>query len=275
VGGSLVARRRGRVNLAEYTALEPAGDGRWRGTVSKDWWIERGPFGGYLSALMVRAMIDAVGDPGRPPRSFTVHFVDAPGEGPLDVLASVERAGGSSTTLTLRLEQEGRPLALALGACAAWRDGEPEWADVAMPEVAPPEQCPELPHVNGAPGFHRRLGIRWAGGGAIGAPAERARNLAWLRLEPPVAMDHLAVTALSDGWMPAAFSKLGHFAVVPTTDLTIHFRSPLPVDAEWLLGDYRSHFSAGGAWEEDGELWTPDGRLVAQSRQLAIIRDRR
>ena len=63
----------------------------------------------------------------------------------------------------------------------------------------------------------------------------------------------------------------GRFAGAPTLDLTIHFRAPV-ASGEWVLADYRSRFSAGGVWEEDGELWAPDGTLLAQSRQLALIR---
>ena len=96
-----------------------------------------------------------------------------------------------------------------------------------------------------------------------------------MRLKERGPLDHLAVTAMSDGWMPAAFSKLGRFVIVPTFDLTIHFRSPLPAPGEYLLAEYRSAVSAGGAWEEDGELWAQDGTLVAQSRQLAMMRERR
>ena len=261
------------MTLAADTALEPLGDGRWRGEVSERWWIERGPFGGYLSGFLVRAMMAAAGDPERPPRSLTVHFLDAPRAGPIEVRAVTERVGRSSTALSLRLEQDGTPMALALGACAAWREGEPEWADARPPDVPGHDACEPVRRLEGAPRFQRCFDIRFAAGGFPGHPSEEARNVAWLRL-PGEPLDHLSVTAMSDGWLPAAFSKLGRFAIVPTFDLTIHFRAQLPPRGEWLLADYRSRVSAGGSWEEDGELWAQDGTLVAQSRQLAMMRAR-
>ena len=263
------------MTLERDTALSRNGDGRFRGEVSEDWWIERGPFGGYLAAFLVRAMLAVLDDPQRPPRSLSVHFVDAPVAGPVEVEVGVERAGRSSTALSLRLEQDGRPIALALAGAAAWRDGEPEWADLRPPAAPAPEDCPEVPRVTGAPRFQQRFELRWVDGGWPGNPSERAHHVSWMRLKEGGPLDHLAVTAMSDGWLPAAFSKLGRFVIVPTLDLTIHFRAPLPAPGEWLLAEYRSGFSAGGAWEEDGELWTQDGTLVAQSRQLAMMRERR
>ena len=167
-----------RVTLRADTELSRNGDGRFRGEVSEAWWIERGPFGGYLSAFLVRAMMEVLDDPARPPRSLTVHFVDAPAAGPIDVAVTVERAGRSSTALSLRLEQDGRPIALALAGAAAWREGEPEWADLRAPAAPAPEDCPELPRVKGAPRFQERFDLRWVEGGAPGRPAERARHLA-------------------------------------------------------------------------------------------------
>lgn len=248
------------------TALEPITPTRWRGEISDRWWVVRGPFGGYVAAFLTRAMMAAVDDPARRPRSLTVHFVEAPAAGPVEVGAAIERSGRSASTVSLRLEQEGRTVALALGSCATWRDGEPEWAAEA-PAAPPPEECERLQRVDPMPGFLDRFEIRPVGP----IMGDRARNLAWLRLDPPRALDHLALTALSDGWMPAAFSKLGRPFGAPTADLTIHFRAPL-AGGEWVLADYRSRFSAGGTWEEDGELWAADGTLLAQSRQLALIR---
>ena len=260
------------MSLQEDTEIERVGEGRWRGEVSERWWIVRGPFGGFVSTFLTRA---ALATADRPLRTLSVHFLDAPQAGPLEVCAATERVGRSSTALSLRLEQDGRPMALALAGLAEWRDGEPEWADLQAPDAPPPEDCRPFERVDGAPRFHDRFALRWVDGGFVGHPQERARNLAWMRLEEGGELDHLAVTAMSDGWLPAAFSKLGRFAIVPTFDLTIHFRAPLPAPGEWLLADYRSHFSAGGAWEEDGELWAQDGTLVAQSRQLAMMREPR
>jgi acyl-CoA thioesterase len=250
------------VTLDADTALEPLTPTRWRGEISERWWIVRGPFGGYVAAFLTRAMLAAVDDPARRPRSLTIHYLEAPEAGPVEVTATVERAGGASTTVSLRMEQDGRPVALALGSCAAWRDGELEWAEAA-PEAPSPEECERR---EGPLPFHQRFEIRPA------APLTgEARTLAWLRLDPPAPLDHLAITAMSDGWMPAAFPVVGRPFGAPTVDLTIHFRAPV-ASGEWVLADYRSRFSAGGAWEEDGELWAPDGTLLAQSRQLALIR---
>ena len=93
------------------------------------------------------------------------------------------------------------------------------------------------------------------------------------RPRPPAPLDHLTVASLADTLVPAAFSLLGRPLIVPTLDLTIHFRAPLPAAGDWLLCSFVSRLAAGGTWEEDGEVWSQDGRLLAQSRQLAIVRE--
>jgi acyl-CoA thioesterase len=261
--------------LAADTALEPIGEHRWRGEVSKRWWIISGPYGGYISAMLVRALELAVDDAERPPRSFTVHFLAPPAEGPVEIAATIERTGGSATAVSLRMEQEGTTLAVAVAAAGRWRDDTPEWMELEMPAVEAPEAYPEIPEAQMLPPFVGNYELRWVAGGAPGHPGKRARNLSWVRLRPGAPLDHLAVTSLSDTLVPAAMSLLGRVLVVPTLDLTIHFRAPLPVDDEWALVSFRSGRSAGGVWEEDGEVWSRSGRLLAQSRQLALIREPR
>src|SRR3954454_25279898 len=98
------------------------------------WETARGPHGGYVMALLVRAMERAVDDDARQPRSLTTHFLRPPAVGPITTTATVERAGRSMTTVTARLEQNGKPVALGVGAFAGAYPG-PEVGEVPMPAV--------------------------------------------------------------------------------------------------------------------------------------------
>src|SRR6478735_5487059 len=102
-------------------------------------------------AIVLHAMELAIGDPQRQPRSLTVHFLRPPKLGPVTARPIVERAGRALSTATARLEQDGKPVALGIGAFSpAWE--APEVGDAPMPTgVEPPaEAAPSLP---GAPAF--------------------------------------------------------------------------------------------------------------------------
>src|SRR3954470_23876795 len=112
------------------------------------WETARGPHGGYVMALLVRAMEHAVGDAARQPRSLTTHFLRPPAVGPITTSATVERAGRSMTTVTARLEQNGKPVALGVGAFSGAYGG----ADIRgtpAPAGGAPRDTP-LPHPRGA-----------------------------------------------------------------------------------------------------------------------------
>ena len=120
------------------TAISKLADGRYSATMATSWWVVRGPNGGYLAAVILRALTDAVGDPERAPRSLTVHYASAPGEGEVELATVIERVGRSLTTCTCRMEQEGKLIALAVAAFSKPRPG-PEFCDVVMPQVPGPE----------------------------------------------------------------------------------------------------------------------------------------
>lgn len=246
----------------------PGGETRvWTAVVPEHWFIVTGPNGGWVAAVLARALQEAT---GRAPRSLTVHYLEAPAAGPVEIAATVERSGGTTSYVSLRMLQEGRPVALALGVCADLRDGTPEWHDLTMPDVPPPDQAVRIdPDRTPVADFWRN----YDGRGVSGIPrqGEAAPSVGWIRTVQPHPLDAPLVAALTDAWLPAAFVRVPEPVIVPTLDLTIHFRARLPVDG-WALLVMRTSTSSGGVWEEDGEVWSQDGVLLAQSRQLAIVR---
>ena len=103
-----------------------------------------------------------------------------------------------------------------------------------------------------------------------GAERGRGRRLA-RACSRSAPLDAPPIAVLADAWFPAPWPRLQELAPAPTIDLTVHFRAPLPLPDSLLLGRFRSRLVRDGFFEEDGELWAPDGTLVAQSRQLGLL----
>lgn len=254
------------------TAVEALGDGRFGCHVSERWGVVRGPNGGYVAALVLRAMEAAVAEPARAPRSLTCHYLRPPAVGPAEVHVVIERAGRNVSSLSARLVQEGRDCVLALGAFSLpvpqpleLRRGRP--ADVPSPGGIDPWPSPDE-----GPEIAKRLTLRPALGAPPFSGAAEAVTGGWMRLREPAPLDGPLVACLADAWLPASFVMGRRPFGVPTVDLTVHFRAPLPKPDQEVLGLFRSRHADSGLVEEDGELWGEDGELLAISRQLAIFR---
>ena len=263
-------------------ALRPAGDGAWTGAIAPGWDTPRGPLGGYVMAILMRGFELAVADPARSARSVTVHFLRSPEAGPVEVAVTVERQGRSLSTLSGRLTQGGKLIALGLAAYSvAWES--PLLDHPGMPRVEPadpgdrpaPDAERDLPAGDfprkNPPPFTQRLSMQHRFGAAPFSGAERGEVGGWLGLRERRELDAPVIAMLADAWFPAPWPRLAELAPAPTIDLTVHFRTALPLPDTLLLGRFTSDLVRDGFFEEDGELWTPDGTLVAQSRQLGLL----
>ncbi len=72
------------------------------GRIDQGWWVVRGPNGGYVAALLLRALAAEV-PAERAPRSLTVHYTAPPAEGAVRIDTRVERIGRSLTTVSGRM----------------------------------------------------------------------------------------------------------------------------------------------------------------------------
>jgi len=246
--------------------------------VSPDWRAGRGPHGGYLAAMLLRALSESVAEEDRAARSMTIHYASAPAPGPVRISTVIERQGRSLSTLSARMHQGEELVALALAAFSVpW--GGPEISDVPMPAVDGPDLSREGVTLieDGGPQFAKRIVLQPRMEGRPFADEEQAMEIrGWLGLAEPRAIDALSLAFFSDALIPAPFMRLREPAAVPTVDLTVHFRTPMPREekpdpAELCLASVRTDVIHDGFFVEDGMIWAPDGALLAQSRQLAIV----
>ncbi len=255
--------------FARDTAVEALGGGRYAGRIEPGWRVER-PNGGYLAALVLRAVTAELGNPARAPRSLTVHYLRSPDDGPVEVAVTVERSGRTMSTVAARLVQNGRLVVVALVAAGTTREGF-TYRAAPMPAVPTPEDCPPIAPPPFPIPLRDRFESRHAIGPLPGTGADEAVTGGWIRLADPEPTDAHVLAQLADAWVPAVFGVTRERLVVPTVDLTVHFRQA-PVDPDpWLLVQFRSTFAAEGYLEEDGAVWDRSGRLLALSRQLAVL----
>lgn len=287
----------GAGTFEQATAVTPLGEGRFRAQVDAGWSTPIAANGGYLAAILVRAL-EAEGltqtDTGaRQLRSLTCHFLRPVKGGALEIAVELVRAGRRISTVKLTATQDGKQALLALAALAvldlpAAGQWEPEPPRVGPPPareapLIPPDEyrasdgwlrrAPQMP-----PMFERvRIAPRIGGVPFSNRPlpsGEAPETGGWISLPEARPIDAAFVALCTDVWWPPAFQPLGRPAIAPTVDLTIHVRADVPPQGlpdQPVLGTYRSTAAHGGLMEEDAALFLPDGTLLAHARQLAIF----
>ncbi|HEX4465340.1 MAG TPA: thioesterase family protein [Solirubrobacterales bacterium] len=256
------------------TDVKDLGEGHFGAEMSERWWVERGPNGGYVAAVILRA-IQAAAEIERAPRSLTVQFPRAPVAGPVEITVRTEREGRTVTFLSARMEQQGKLQATALAVLADDLDAN-GFEELKMPSVEPPAELysPDPEQVAGMPTMFQNYSVRPVLGDEAFSGGASYSGL-WIRAREPRLLDAPLAAAILDAWFPAPFIRLERPVPAPTIDYTVHFRAPLPEPAasaeDPYLATFRSGLARGGFFEEDGELWSQDGSLLAQSRQLALL----
>ncbi|MEU2868465.1 thioesterase family protein [Streptomyces olivoreticuli] len=274
----------GTIGNSEFdrdTAVSPrerdGGRGVYDADLSAGWTIFGAVNGGYLLALLGRALGDALPHPD--PFSVTAHYLSASRPGPAVVRTELIRAGRTLSTGQASLiqyapdgtEVERIRVLATHGDLGALPD---DVRTTAKPPALPPyEHClgkDDGPAAAAAPEISGRLDIRLdpaTAGWATGAPSGRGEMRGWFGLADGRPADALSLLLAVDTLPPAAFD-LGLNGWVPTVELTTHIRRrPAPGPLRVSL---TTRNLAGGFLEEDAEVWDSEDRLVAQSRQLAL-----
>lgn len=262
------------------TAVTRRAEGVYAIDLSEGWTIINAVNGGYLLAVLGRALADTLPHPD--PFTISAHYLTASRPGPAIVRTETVRTGRTLSTGQASLFQyddEGEEVE-RIRVLASYGDLDALPDDVrtsARPPVLPPvEQCfgPEdgPAPVPGSSAITDRLMIKLDPatlGWALGQPSGKGEMRAWFGLRDGRDADPFSLLLAVDALPPTAF-ELGLSGWVPTVELTVHVRCrPAPGPLRVAI---TTRNLAGGFLEEDAEVWDSADRLVAQSRQLARVR---
>ncbi len=259
--------------FAAASAVTPLGDGRYGADLHPDWSIGDKPHGGYTMATLTRAALTAAGRPH--PLAVSAHFLRPPHFREVEIETEVVRSGRTVTTVRARLMQDGRECIEAVVAAGDLTDEDHEWTAGPPATMPPVEDCYGGMQQSGDPalavGIRKVLDLRLDPervGFTRGEPSGNPDLRGWIRLADGSDPDPLALIVATDA-LPPVVLELGHGGWCPTVELTFLLRA-LPAPGWLATRTWTSALSAQGWFDENADVWDSAGRLVAQSRQLAL-----
>ncbi|MEU9759572.1 thioesterase family protein [Streptomyces sp. NPDC047987] len=259
------------------TAVTLREEGVYDAELSAGWTIIHAVNGGYLLAMLGRALGDALPHPD--PFSISAHYLTPSVPGPAVIRTQMARTGRTLSTGQASLfqyAQDGTEVE-RIRVLATYGDldalSEEVRTSAKPPAIPPVEHClgpgDGPAPIPGSSAIADRIDIKLdpaTVGWAIGAPSGKGEMRGWFGLADGRDPDPLSLLLTVDALPPTAF-ELGLKGWTPTVELTTHVRCrPAPGP---LRVSITTRNLAGGFLEEDADVWDSADRLVAQSRQLA------
>jgi hypothetical protein len=262
-------------------AVERTAPGQYAADLDAGWVVGGGVNGGYLLAVLGNAIRAELHDLGQcDPITVSAYYLSPSVPGPAEVRVRRVRIGGRRSTVAASLVQqhEGQEVE-RITALAVFGDLDRMPAEVQREMPAPDlpaiEKCVESrmapEEVRKMAPLLARFGTRLDPayvGWTVGAPSGSGIIQGWFKLVDDRPLDPIALLLVVDALPPVTFD-LGLPGWAPTLELTAHVRArPAP---GWAIVRHETRNVSGGLFEEDCAVWDAEGRLVAQSRQLALL----
>jgi acyl-coenzyme A thioesterase PaaI-like protein len=273
----------------EATAARPLGDGRFAVLPDERFAIGGAVNGGVLVASVLRGVLHD--SPLPYPVACSAHFLRVALPEPAEVHVTWLKQGRTAATARASMLQGGAPVIEAVvttgmlagpgsgagpasGPAGRAAAGPLSWTGD-PPTLPPVARCRPMAATRDFTGqeggFTSQVDIRcdpatmgWLDGEPAGTPEMRG----YLGLREPRDPDAYLLAVAVDALPPVVFG-LGAAGWAPTVELTWHMRG-VPVPGLLRVAARCRHVSSGW-FDEEAEVWDAAGRLVAQSRQLALV----
>ncbi len=246
--------------------------------ISPDWTVGIGANGGYASSLLVNAVVEFCATavaPNARLRSITSHYLRPPTPGPAEIRVTPVRLGRSMSIIDATMARKGKDLVTvraAVGTNQATDAPGLHYLDRTAPDIEPPDALSGESWSSG-PSIRSQYDTRYAYGEGLSVNTGRSVTGGWIRTTDDAPVDVSLAVALTDCWIPAPMTRVGFEGLVASTvDLTSHVFADLTEPYEgWVAVHNESTVAIDGYVDTDTEVWTDDGRLLAQGRQLSVL----
>jgi acyl-CoA thioesterase len=254
-----------------------AGDSRWQGRTSPDYFAFVGPFGGCTAATILRALIEHPQRSGDP-LALTVNYCAPIAEGDFDLDVRLVKANRSSQHWSVELSQGGG--AVATLATAVFAERRPSWShqSAEMPAAKPVATIP--PYTKVAAPWVKQYDFRFIEGEPNFAAGSReitsAYSKLWIGDRVPRKIDMLSLVSMSDAFFARVFHARRELVPFGTVTLTTYFH----LSSEDLAAEDITHVLAcadarifnRSYQDQTGELWSPSGKLIATTTQMGYFK---
>ncbi len=248
-------------------------------TPDSRYFVGNTPHGGYLLALMNKAMTQVLPHPSA--INSNVYYLDRTEPESAELHVEVFRASKGSSMGQVKLIQNNKITCLYSALCSDFEYMKGySGLSTPMPEIMKTVNQDDFKVMHyenlglgSTPAFIQQLNMSVHPDHAwwdrdISSDAAEARCSAYLELEGGIA-DTFVLSYLADILPPVVQNKYGSLGWIPTLALTCNIRQ-LP-QTNLLFIDGLAKDISNGYFEQDCYIWDMNGNLVATSRQLAKI----
>jgi acyl-CoA thioesterase len=256
-----------------------AGDASWQGCAGEDYWAFVGQFGGATAASILRALIDHPQRAGDP-LALTVNYCAPVTQGTFDLDIRLVKANRSSQHWSVEMTQ-GNAGVVTL-ATAVFAERRPSWSHqpVAPPQASPFEQTLPYPSKIAA-SWVKQYDFRFVEGepkfgSSSPTPQGSALSKLWIADRAPRKIDALSLMSMSDAFFGRIFHVRSEVVPFGTVSLTTYFHTDLEslaaedITRVLAVADAKIFHRSYG--DQNGELWSPSGRLLATTTQIAYFK---
>jgi acyl-CoA thioesterase len=228
-----------------------------------------GMHGGVVVGTLLRAAARAT---GRRPAAVTAHLHRAVDPGSAGIVVTERLSGRTVSSVSVGLDQGERRASASVVLSGADDHEASFWrsARQGLSSLPAPQEIERLGGFEDVTPMAGHLDIRPLGDSRPFGGGDEPVLTAWVRLRPAPDYQPAVAAVLLDALVPSMYAVLSTPTVIPTVEFTVHY-SPVHPSEEWFFIQQRTTWSTASLCVDEAELRTPEGTLVAQSRQLRRV----